>query len=162
VSSIVEVTIGEPRLADHKSTNRYNLSKLFQIFTIRKLATIVSPTAMAQTSQPSSTSPITINSLDPCFCKTDLARTLSGGLKLFFKVFEFLFARTAEEGARCIVIAAGSGRETHGGYMRAGKLKEYAPKTLEAEAEGYGDYIWEQLSRRLEQIQPGIMVGIGA
>jgi retinol dehydrogenase-12 len=147
--------------------SRYNLSKLLQIYVIRHLATIISPIAQTKGSNSSSDSktksenPITINSLDPCFCKTGLSRDINGILKVVAKIFTFLFARTAEEGSRCVVIAAGAGRESHGGYMRAGKMKEYAPKYLETEKEGHGKYVWEQATKKLEVIQPGILASVG-
>jgi retinol dehydrogenase-12 len=86
--------------------NRYNLSKLLQVLVIRKLASIVDPTTDDKSTDSSC---IVINCLDPCFCRTGLARDLSPGLKFFFRVFAALFARTAEEGSRLVVITASAG-----------------------------------------------------
>jgi hypothetical protein len=90
-----------------------------------------------------------------------LAGELTGGFKMFFKVFELLFARSAEEGSRLVVIAASAGRRTHGAYMRAGAVQEYAPFITSAEGVKKSDYVWKQLGRKLEQLKPGIMPNAG-
>ena len=137
--------------------NRYNLSKLFLLYVIVKLASIIDPMTNDKSRDSNS---IVINSLDPCFCKTELAGDLSGGFKAVFKLFEFLFARTAEEGSRLVVTAASAGRQTHGGYMRAGALQKYAPFITNEDGVKKSNYLWEQLGRKLEQLQPGILANV--
>jgi retinol dehydrogenase 12 len=134
--------------------HRYNLSKLLLAHAIIKLATIIHPATPTNDRQEPS---LVINSLDPCFCKTELASGLSGGLKALFKVFELLFARTAEEGSRLVVLAASEGRQTHGKYMRGGTVQEYIPSVRNEAGQARTDDTWAQLSRKLEQLQPGIM-----
>ncbi|KAL4928176.1 uncharacterized protein BDV17DRAFT_264936 [Aspergillus undulatus] len=134
--------------------NQYNLSKLLLLHAIIKLAETIDPLSTDEIGNPN---PIIINSLDPCFCKTNLPGSLSGGFKIFFKVFEALFARSAEEGSRLIVQAAAGGRESHGGYFRSAELKPYESFITSKEGLARGQYVWEQLSRKLEEIQPGIM-----
>lgn len=106
--------------------------------------------------------PLIVNSLDPCFCKTGLAGELTGALKAVFKFFEFLFARPAEEGSRLVVSAASAGRETHGGYMRAGALQAYAPFITNEDGIKKTEYLWEVLGKHLEQLQPGILASVNA
>lgn len=98
--------------------------------------------------------PIVINSVDPCFCKTGLSGELKGGPRVFFKVFESIAARTAEEGSRLVVQAASAGLQTHGLYMRAGAVQQYAPI---AQDEAKATYVWELLCKRMEMLQPGIL-----
>ncbi len=98
--------------------------------------------------------PIVINSVDPCFCKTGISGELSGGPRVFFKIFELIAARPAEEGARLVVQAASAGRQTHGLYMRAGAVQEYAPIARDDER---ATYVWELLCKKLEALQPGIL-----
>lgn len=98
--------------------------------------------------------PIVINSVDPCFCKTGLSGEMTGGPKAFFKVFETIAARTAEEGSRLVVQAASAGRETHGLYMRAGAVQEFNEI---ARDDTRATYFWKLLSKRLEELQPGIL-----
>ena len=137
--------------------NRYAVSKLFQIFMIRKLATVVDPSTATKPSPPN---PIVINSLDPCFCKSELVRDIPAAVRPVFKLFSFLFARTAEEGSRCVVIASSSGRESHGGYMRVGASKEYAPMITTKEGRDNEEYVWEQLEKKLKAIHPGIFANL--
>jgi retinol dehydrogenase 12 len=127
---------------------RYNLSKLLQLYIIRKLCAAVDT---ATTNEPH---PIVINSVDPCFCKTGLSGQLEGVTRLFFKFVELIAARTAEEGARLIVQAASAGRQTHGLYLRAGAVQAYAPIALD---EKRAAHVWELLCRRLEGLQPGVL-----
>ena len=124
---------------------------------IQKLASAVDSTADYKSTNSSS---VVINCLDPCFCRTELARGLSPGLNVIFKVFEALFARTAEEGSRLVVITASAGKATHGGYMRGGNLRSYAPLITSDDGAAKSRYLWEQLCRRLEEIQPGILANV--
>jgi retinol dehydrogenase-12 len=129
------------------------------LYAIVKLASIVDPITDGKSSDPN---PIVINSLDPCFCKTELAGGLTGGFKIVFKLFEKLFARSAEEGSRLVVIAASSGRQTHGAYMRAGAVQEYAPFITNSEGTKKRDLIWEQLTKKLEMLQPGVLSNLSS
>ncbi|KAL3482100.1 NAD(P)-binding protein [Aspergillus californicus] len=130
---------------------QYNLSKLLLLYAIIKLSSLIDPIS----DKPSN--PIVINSLDPCFCKTNLPGELHGVFKAVFKIFESMCARSAEEGSRLVVMTASAGRETHGGYMRAAELRSYAPFITSADGTRKTDYIWDQLSRKLEELQPGVM-----
>ncbi|KAL1853861.1 hypothetical protein Plec18170_005253 [Paecilomyces lecythidis] len=134
--------------------NEYNLSKLLLLYAIIKLSSIVDPVTSDKSRESSS---IVINSLDPCFCKTQLGSDVSGMFKMIFAVFTFLFARTAEEGSRLVVKAASAGRETHGGYMRAGALQEYAAFVTNEDGVKKTNRVWEDLCTKLEELQPAIL-----
>jgi retinol dehydrogenase-12 len=101
---------------------------------------------------------VIINCLDPCFCKTSLGHS---GISTFERVagviFSGLFARTSEEGARTLVLAASAGKETNGKYMRAGVLKDFAPMVLSEDGAKKEAYAWDQLKSKLETIVPGIL-----
>jgi retinol dehydrogenase 12 len=131
--------------------NRYNISKLLQLYTAIKLAVLIDPVDNTATAD---AHPIVINSLDPCFCKTGLSHEMTGGTRIFVKAFEAVAARPAEEGARLVVQAASCGRETHGLYLRAGAVQAYAPI---ARDEKKAAYVWELLCKRLEKLEPGIL-----
>jgi retinol dehydrogenase 12 len=134
---------------------RYNLSKLLLLYVLTKVSSIVDPEVAKIEAQ--DTHPIVINSLDPCFCKTGLGGGVTGAQRVFRKVFSALFARTAEEGSRLIVIAASAGRETHGKYMRGGAVQEYAPFVTNKQGIEKSELIWEALRTKLEQLQPGVV-----
>ncbi|BCS21939.1 uncharacterized protein APUU_30164S [Aspergillus puulaauensis] len=133
--------------------NQYNLSKLLLLYGVIQLSQLVDK------SEPST--PVMINSLDPCFCKTNLPGEMSGALGVFFKPFELLFARSAEEGSRLIVMAAAGGQESHGRYFRSAELKPYVPFVSSDDGVKRREYVWDQLCRRLEGLQPGIMGKLG-
>lgn len=59
-----------------------------------------------------------------------------------------------------MVSAASAGRKTHGAYMRAGAVQEYAPFITNGVGVKKMDYIWEQLGKKLEQLQPGILANL--
>ena len=61
-----------------------------------------------------------------------------------------------------MVIAASAGRQTHGGYMRAGTLQKYAPIITSEDGVEHSNYVWEQLGGKLEELQPGILANVDA
>lgn len=130
--------------------SRYNLSKLLQLYIIRKLCATIDPANTTDNS-------IVINSVDPCFCKTELSADLKGVARVLFKIFELISARTAEEGSRLVVQTASAGIQTHGKYMRAGAVQPYAPIALDDERAAY---VWDLLCGKLEKLQPGILQNI--
>lgn len=75
-------------------------------------------------------------------------------MRVLFKIFELVTARTAEEGSRLVVQAASAGRQTHGLYLRAGAVQTYAPIALDDKR---ATYVWELLCSKLEELQPGIL-----
>ncbi|MCJ1224782.1 hypothetical protein MMC12_001427 [Toensbergia leucococca] len=130
-----------------KMGDRYNVSKLLEIFYCRELATHTS-----QTKKP----PVTINILNPGLCHSSLNRDQN-------KILEFakwLMARTTEQGSRTLVLAAAGGVETHGQYLSCGKVSKPAPLVLSEEGVKAQKQIWEELSGKLEAIQPGIMANV--
>ncbi|KUI52985.1 Retinol dehydrogenase 14 [Cytospora mali] len=131
--------------------NQYNLSKLIQLYTLIKLATLVDP---VDDIVGGGSHPIVINSVDPCFCETGLSREVTGVTRLVVKTFAAIAARPADDGARQIVHAASCGRETHGLYLRAGAVQAYKPI---AQDDQKTEYLWENLSKRLKKIEPTIL-----
>ncbi|KAI9932118.1 hypothetical protein AWENTII_010447 [Aspergillus wentii] len=73
----------------------YNVSKLLQIFVVREIV------ARIQNAEPF----VTINTLNPGMCYTDLTRSAEGFAKIFLIVMRALIAWTAEEGSRTLVHA---------------------------------------------------------
>lgn len=133
---------------------RYHISKLILIWAIIKLSSVVDP---IKSQDPN---PIIINSVDPCFCKTGIANGLPLHFRVLFRTFEFIFARPAEEGARCIVRAASAGRETHGQYVQSDGKLVYADFVTSEEGVKRGNYVWDLLCKKLEGLQPGILANL--
>ncbi|OKL63178.1 hypothetical protein UA08_01377 [Talaromyces atroroseus] len=148
--------MGDEKNVIMASQNQYHISKLMLNWAIIRLSSIVDP---LKSQDPN---PIVINSVDPMFCKTGIARELPFQIKLMFKGFEFVFARPAEEGARRIVTAASSGRETHGQYLQSDGQLIYEDIVTSDEGVKRGNYVWELLCKKLEKLQPGIMANLRA
>lgn len=125
---------------------RYLVSKLLDVFGTRALA--------EQTPQPY---PVTINTMNPGFCYSELSREQSG----FFKWLMFtLLARTTEVGSRTLVASALAGPETHGQYMSDCKVEEPSKFVRSEEGRKTQERVWKELSAKLEEIQPGILANI--
>jgi retinol dehydrogenase-12 len=139
------------------TVTRYNLSKYLQVLVLRKLCTMIDPLPSLKSDSLKETNKIVINWLDPCFCGTGLSRDISGALRIAGKIFTGLFARKAEEGARLVVAAAAAGRGTHGGYLRAGGLREPVEMVTGLEGVERGEKLWAELGKRLERMSGGVM-----
>jgi retinol dehydrogenase 12 len=94
------------------------------------------------------------------FCKTGIARDLPLQIKVIFKVFEFVFARPADEGARRIVTAASFGRETHGQYLQSDGQLIYENAVTSYEGIKRGNFDWDLLCKKLEELQPGVLANL--
>ena len=79
--------------------------------------------------------------------------------KFAMKAFEWTMARSSEEGARNLVLAAAAGKADqswHGQYISDGKVKPVS-KFVQSEAgKKQQKRVWEELSVILEKIQPGV------
>ncbi|EJD41522.1 NAD(P)-binding protein [Auricularia subglabra TFB-10046 SS5] len=128
--------------------DRYSVSKLIQLFAVRELA------ALTRDSQPF----VAVNALNPGLCYSDLDRNAKGFQAFQITTLRALMAWTAEEGSRTLVHAAAAGRESHGGYMSAAKLKPeaVAPFVTTQEGAEVQKRLWAELAAKLEKFQPGI------
>lgn len=127
---------------------RYITSKLLQLMALRKLASL---------SDASGKGHVTINSLNPGFCQTQLFRGWD-----FFPVNTLMWlglrlaGRTPEMGSRTLMTAAFAGEETHGNWMANCKPHIW-PKLMKGEnGEELTDRFWNELVEVLEGIQPGV------
>ncbi|EJD44934.1 NAD(P)-binding protein [Auricularia subglabra TFB-10046 SS5] len=127
--------------------DRYSVSKLIQLFAFRELAARMD------------NGDVTINLLNPGLCKTELSRNADGAAAAAVRGLQAFMGWTAEEGGRTLVLAASAGKESHGQYFNAGVLKPKAVSAFVKSAEGgkLQKRIWDELSEKLEKIQPGIM-----
>ncbi|EJD46980.1 NAD(P)-binding protein [Auricularia subglabra TFB-10046 SS5] len=142
-------------LADPKAArmdDRYSVSKLVQLFAVRELARLVSDT------QPF----VVVNTLNPGLCYTDLDRNGEGLFKIALAVMRTIMAWTAEQGSRTLIHAAVGGPATHGVFMTGGRTQHNSLSPFVTSAEGAETQkrIWNELSAKLEGIQPGIMATI--
>ncbi|KAH6668751.1 putative short chain dehydrogenase/ reductase [Halenospora varia] len=96
-------------------TDRYQLSKLMQVFPVRELATLA----------PISRTSVVINLVNPGLCKTKLSRHGKFALRMVIAAANMLLGRTVEMGSRTILFGAVAGKESHGCYTSACEIKEW-------------------------------------
>ncbi|KAF2787209.1 short-chain dehydrogenase/reductase-like protein [Melanomma pulvis-pyrius CBS 109.77] len=129
--------------AKMKMSGRYELSKLLEVFTIRAMTDIKSAGQI----------PVTINTVNPGFCHSELGR--EGGIG--FYLMQLVLARSTEQGSRTLVHAATQGAETHGQYMSDCQITLPAALVLSAEGHVLQRRVWEELSAKLEAIKKGVV-----
>jgi retinol dehydrogenase-12 len=125
--------------------DRYFVSKLLEIFVVREMA-----------SRTGSSYPVTINCLNPGFCKSELAR--EAGWYLY--IHGLLLARSTEVGSRTILAAAEAGPETHGKYMSESLVIEPSEFVRSEEGTRVQKKVWAELTAKLEKIVPGITANL--
>lgn len=136
--------LASPELSEMRQ--RYPVSKLMDVFCTRALA--------ERTTSPY---PITINTMNPGFCYSELSREVdSFAFRLMYK----LLARTTEVGSRTLVAAALASHDTHGQYMSDCMVEEPSKFVRSEEGKRTQERVWAELSAKLEVIQPGILKNI--
>ncbi|KAK8173744.1 hypothetical protein IWX90DRAFT_152924 [Phyllosticta citrichinensis] len=149
-------------LSDEKKArmdDRYNVSKLLEVFAVRQLA--ADPELMGARSD-TSPYPVVVTAANPGFCDSALRREFYEGSKITkyaLKAFELVLARSSEEGARNLVLAVAPGKADqtwHGQYISEGKVKPPS-KFVQSEA-GLKQQkrVWEEMAVILDKIQPGV------
>ena len=99
-------------MADEKKADmadRYNVSKLLGMYSVRKLAELETASKKA--------GKVVINFLNPGWVVTNVIKEYEGLTWLVFKISCFFFARSTEVGSRTIVNAAEAGEDSHGQYL---------------------------------------------
>lgn len=133
--------------------DRYNISKLLEVFAVRHIAR----------NHPVSQLHVTVNMLNPGLCHSELARDQNVFLGAIFWVIKKLIARTTEVGSRTLVHGGvTAGEETHGKFLSACQVLEASKLVESLEGRGLEDRVWDELSEKLEAIQPGIMKNLAA
>ncbi|KAF2442447.1 NAD(P)-binding protein [Karstenula rhodostoma CBS 690.94] len=126
--------------------NRYQVSKLLDVFGTRAMADRKSAQAV----------PVTINCVNPGLCHSSLSRDAGLGLK----ILKFFFARTTEFGSRTLVHAAVSGAESHGHYLSDCKVELPSEYVLSNEGYEVQNRVWDELTAKLEAIKPGVTANL--
>ncbi|KAL8921656.1 MAG: hypothetical protein Q9208_005585 [Pyrenodesmia sp. 3 TL-2023] len=128
---------------------RYPVSKLLEVFYCRELA--------LRMKQDEKNDPnVVLNFVCPGLCHSELAREGSWSL-YFLKLF---LARTTEAGSRNFVWATQAGPESHGKYIGNCRFEDVSPFVQSAEGLETQKRVWDELSAKLEKIQPGIMANV--
>jgi len=130
-----------------KMADRYPLSKLLEVFVVREMVE----------RHAKEDYPVTINYVDPGFCRSALMREMTVVSKVMYIGMN---ARTTEQGSRTLVHAAMSGPETHGQYMSDCHIAQTSAFVRSAEGKKASVRVWEELSEKLEKIEPGVLKNI--
>ncbi|RXW18593.1 hypothetical protein EST38_g7258 [Candolleomyces aberdarensis] len=140
-----------------KMSVRYLDTKLLNVFFTRSLASLLKDT------------PVVVNSVNPGFCYSDLARELTGIGLVFMWIIRKIFARTAEEGGRQLVYAAvGSSEDPghlEGAYVNLHKVDEPSDYVLGDEGMRRQNKLWADLVRELSKVDgriPSIVRDLGS
>lgn len=129
--------------------DRYNTSKLLEVFTVRALAAQIS-------SGPHANEPVILNTVNPGLCHSSLARNVDGLIGYLFVVVRLILARSTEVGSRTLVAAAAGGEESHGQYMSECIVKDSSAFVRSEEGQKTQQRVYKELLEILEKIQPGI------
>ncbi|KUJ06664.1 short-chain dehydrogenase/reductase-like protein [Mollisia scopiformis] len=132
-------------------SDKYNVSKLLEILTIRELAP-----AMSSSGKPK----IILNTLTPGFCHSELMRHASFPLNLLGWIGKILIGRTTEMGSRTLVAAACAGDETHGTYMTDCKVRDPSKWVQSEKGKDAQQRVYKELLGILEEIEPGVTKNI--
>jgi NAD(P)-dependent dehydrogenase (short-subunit alcohol dehydrogenase family) len=124
---------------DVDMSNRYQVSKLLEVFCIRAMAA-------------SSPSTVTINNVNPGLCHSELSREAGWGLY----IMKLLLARTGEQGSRTLVHAGSAKEDTHGAYMSDCTITEPVAWVRSQEGQVVQERLWKELCSILEGVKEGI------
>jgi retinol dehydrogenase-12 len=131
---------------------RYNVSKMIELLVLRELA--------SEMNKSQKDGDVVVSIINPGFVDTAIMRHAGKGFQFFIAGLKRLAARTAEEGGRTLVFAAYGGKETHGRYLddcTVGKVSPYVVSEVGAQTQ---KKLWEELTEKLERIEPGVMACI--
>lgn len=137
-------TINNKQTAEKHWDDQYPISKLLPVLAVRSIAEKYGQ----------SDYPVTINTVDPGLCHSELGRDFPG---FGFWLVKALLARSTEAGSRTLVHAATSGPQSHGQYLSNCQITAPAAFVTSSEGREVQDRVWEELSQKLEAIKPGVM-----
>ncbi|KAF8860341.1 short-chain dehydrogenase/reductase-like protein [Acephala macrosclerotiorum] len=132
-------------------SDRYNVSKLLEILTVRELGP-----AMTASGKPK----VILNTLTPGFCHSELMRHAAFPLNLLGWIGKLLIGRSTEMGSRTLVAAACAGEDTHGTYMTDCKIREPSKWVRSEKGKEAQKRAYKELLGVLEEIEPGVTKNI--
>jgi hypothetical protein len=142
-----EPKIFEALKSDKYQPDRYNVSKLLEILTVRSLAS-----AMTASGKPK----VILNTLTPGFCHSELMRDAVFPLNFLGWLGKKLLGRSTEMGSRTLVAAACAGEESHGKYMADCEVREVSVWVRSEKGQETQKRVYEELMTVLDGIEPGI------
>ena len=138
--------LSDPEKADMAS--RYPLSKLMLTLAHRDLVSRIDK------SRKRNMSSVIINDVNPGWCNTDLFRHEQPGIGQ--RIAFWMMGKTAEVGARTLVHAASTRKETHGEYLSEGRVKPVSRFIRSKAGQDVQEKLGNELCELLESIKPGL------
>lgn len=133
--------------------DRYNVSKLLEVFVVRYIAR----------THPVSQLHVTLNTLTPGLCQSELLRDANPFMAAIAWLIKALVARTTEVGSRTLVHGGvAAGEETHGKFMSTCSVLQCAKVVEGPGGKELEERVWGELSEKLEAIVPGVTKNLGA
>ena len=151
-NSIFEALNNQDKYPKYKG-DRYNTSKLLEVFTVRALAEKIA-------TGPHAKEPLIVNNVNPGLCHSSLARNMTGPLGLIFSAVKLILARKTEVGGATLVFAASAGEESNGQYMSECVVTPPSDFVRSGEGKKTQERVYTELLGVLEKIQPGISKNI--
>lgn len=132
---------------------QYSISKLFLRYATNKLASKIPA------------SDIIIVTVCPGATATGLAREYqTGAMKVGVSVFQMLFGRKAEEGAKTLVSGTQQGAKAHGEFWNEDTIRPPAPTVVGKENEMTAELVWKNIIEALSKdvpVVPGLVNALG-
>jgi retinol dehydrogenase-12 len=94
--------------------------------------------------------------VNPGFCRSQLFRNIPWPFGYIVTMGLAVLGRTAEVGARTLVVAAAAGKETHGKYMNSCKVYEVSRFVASEKGGELQMRVYEELTGILEAVEPGV------
>jgi retinol dehydrogenase 12 len=131
------------------SEDRYNVSKLLQVFYVRELAARLNPVIDG----------VIVNMVNPGLCHSSMDRGMGPAERKKFGRMKALLARTTEVGSRTLVHAAAAGPASHGMYADSCEFLDAALSRRVRSKDGLAmqKKMFELVTDRLNTIQPGVL-----
>lgn len=136
-------TVNDKATAEKIWDDMYPISKLLEVLGVRSIAE----------KNPASKFPVTINTVNPGLCHSELGRDYP---TFGFWLLKLILARSTEVGSRTLVHAGSQGKDSHGQYMSDCEIGVPAPFVTNVEGKETQDRVWVELMKRLDAIKPGV------
>jgi len=126
---------------------RYPVSKLLNVYFTKALASKL----------PTST-PLTVDCVNPGLCHSELTRDISGVLRLGVRVLKAILARSTEVGSRTLIHAALSGtqKDMQGKYLNKCQVEEESDYAISPEGMEVQERVWRETIDILQKADPRV------
>ncbi|KAJ6526942.1 hypothetical protein DFH09DRAFT_935822 [Mycena vulgaris] len=135
-----------------KMQTQYMVTKLLNVLFIRALNARLGA------------SPLIVNTVNPGFCHSELARDMSPVKMFFSSIVKRIFAFTTEEGSRQLVWGAvglpQSPNKLRGEYISQSTVEEPSDFVISAEGGKAQDQIWDELVEMLGKVDPRVLSAV--